>query len=175
MSIKALSSTIEDYLEAILNLEKDKKIVRVKDIAQKMEVKLPTVTSMLNNLVEKGLINHEKYEYVELTKKGKRIAKDVYRRHVIFRDFLTGILNVDTITAEEDACRMEHVVSPVTLEKFVKFMEFIESCPRGGSDWLLRFDEYQKHGRDEDKCLERMKHFEKRYGAEIKKLEDEVK
>ncbi|MEA1970928.1 MAG: metal-dependent transcriptional regulator, partial [Thermodesulfobacteriota bacterium] len=92
MGAKALSSTIEDYLETILNLEKNKKIVRVKDIAHKMEVKLPTVTSMLNNLVERGLINHEKYEYVELTKEGKRLAKDVYRRHVIFRDFLTGIL-----------------------------------------------------------------------------------
>ena len=175
MGTKTLSSTMEDYLETIFNLEKNKKIVRVKDIAQKMDVKLPTVTSMLNNLVERGLINHEKYEYVELTREGKRIAKDVYRRHVIFRDFLTGILNVDAKTAEEDACKMEHVVSPLTLERFVKFMEFVKSCPRGGSDWLLHFDEYQKHGRDEDKCLERMKHFEKQYGAEIKKLEDEVK
>ena len=169
-----LSSTMEDYLETVLNLEKSKKFVRVKDIAQKMDVKLPTVTSMLNNLVERGLINHEKYEYVELTKKGKRIAKDVYRRHVIFRDFLTCILNIDPKTAEEDACKMEHVVSSVTLERFVKFMEFVETCPRGGSDWLLHFNEYQKHGRDEDKCLERMKYFEKRYGAEIKKLEDKV-
>jgi len=175
MNAKALSSTIEDYLETILNLEKDKKIVRVKDIARKMEVKLPTVTSMLNNLIEKGLINHEKYEYVELTKEGKRIAKDVYRRHVIFRDFLTGILNVDATTAEKDACKMEHVVSPVTLERFVKFMEFVESCPRGGSDWLLHFDEYQKHGRDEDKCLKRMKYFEKQYGAEIKELENKIR
>ncbi|MBW2595409.1 MAG: metal-dependent transcriptional regulator [Deltaproteobacteria bacterium] len=133
MSTKALSSTMEDYLETVLNLEKDKKFVRVKDIAQKMDVKLPTVTSMLNNLVERGLINHEKYEYVELTKKGAHIAKDIYRRHVIFRDFLTGILNIDPKTAEEDACKMEHVVSPVTLERFVKFMEFVESCPRGGA------------------------------------------
>jgi len=89
MGTKTLSSTMEDYLETIFNLEKNKKIVRVKDIAQKMDVKLPTVTSMLNNLVERGLINHEKYEYVELTREGKRIAKDVYRRHVIFFDFGT--------------------------------------------------------------------------------------
>ena len=175
MGTKALSSTIEDYLETILNLEKNKKFVRVKDIAQKMEVKLPTVTSMLNNLVERGLINHEKYEYVELTKEGKRIAKNVYRRHVIFRDFLTGILNVDATTAEKDACKMEHVVSPVTLDRFVKFMKFIEACPRGGSDWLQNFDEYIKHGRNEDECLERMKHFEKQYGEEVKKLEDKIK
>jgi len=166
---------MEDYLETILNLERDKKFVRVKDIAQKMEVKLPTVTSMLNNLVGRGLIHHEKYEYVELTNQGKRIAKDIYRRHVIFRDFLTGILNVDIKTAEEDACKMEHAVSPVTLERFVKFMEFVEACPRGGSDWLQRFDNYMQRGRNNAECLERMKHFEKQYGAQIKKMEAEIK
>jgi len=174
MSQVKLSSTMEDYLETILNLEKSKKFVRVKDIALKMDVKLPTVTSMLNNLAGKGLVNHEKYEYVELTKKGKRIAKDVYRRHVIFRDFLMSILNIDAKTAEEDACKMEHVVSPVTLERFVKFMEFVDTCPRGGSDWLLNFDQFRKHGRDDDKCLERMKHFEKRYSVEITKLRDKI-
>ena len=174
MGTQTLSSTIEDYLETVLTLEKDKKFVRVKDIAQKMEVKLPTVTSMLNNLVERGLINHEKYEYVELTKEGKRIAKDVYRRHVIFRDFLTGILNVDAATAEKDACKMEHAVSAVTLERFVKFMEFVESCPRGGSDWLLEFDNYMQRGRDNTECLKKMKGFAGRYKEEIKKLETEM-
>ena len=174
MGAKALSSTMEDYLETILNLEKNKKFVRVKDIAQKMKVKLPTVTSMLNNLVKRGLINHEKYEYVELTKEGKRIAKDVYRRHVIFRDFLTGILNVDAITAEEDACKMEHVVSPVTLDRFIKFMEFVKTCPRGGADWLLHFDNYIRRGRDDAECLKKMKGFAGRYNSEIKKFEDEM-
>ena len=171
MSRKKLSSTMEDYLEAIFNLEKDKKAVRVKDIAQKMDVKLPTVTSMLNALAGRGLVNHEKYEYVELTAKGKRIAKDVFHRHVVLRDFLSDILNVDAKTADEDACKMEHAVSPVTLDRFVKFMEFVEDCPRGGSDWLQRFDEYQQHGRVDDNCLERMKNFAKRYNARIEDLE----
>ncbi|MEA3486516.1 MAG: iron dependent repressor, metal binding and dimerization domain protein, partial [Thermodesulfobacteriota bacterium] len=108
------------------------------------------------------------------TKEGKRLAKDVYRRHVIFRDFLTGILNVDATTAEEDACKMEHAVSPVTLERFVKFMEFVKSCPRGGSDWLLHFDNYMRRGRDDAECLKKMKGFVGRYKSEIKKLEDEM-
>lgn len=129
---KELSSTMEDYLETIFNLAKGKRAVRVKDIAKKMMVKLPTVSSMLNTLVKKGLIIHEKYEYVELTAKGERIAKDVYRGHVILRDFLSKILNIDVKTAEEDACRMEHAVSPVTLERFLKFMESVKTSPKGG-------------------------------------------
>ncbi|MDO9529183.1 MAG: metal-dependent transcriptional regulator [Syntrophales bacterium] len=171
MGKKKLSSTMEDYLEAIFNLEKSKKAVRVKDIAKEMEVKLPTVTSMMGTLAQRGLINHEKYEYVELTTKGKRIAKDVYRRHVILRDFLTDILNIDKETAEEDACKMEHAVSPVTLERVVKFMEFVENCPRSGSDWLQRFNDYQQHGRVDDKCLAQMKNFAEQYSARIKELE----
>lgn len=172
MSQKELSSTMEDYLEAIFNLENVMKAVRVKDIAGKMKVKLPTVTSMLNTLGQRGLINHEKYEYVELTKKGERIAKEIYRRHVVFRDFLKGILNIDSKTAEEDACKMEHAISPVTLERLVKFMEFIETCPRGGSDWPSMFEYYLKHGRrDEARCLEQMKAFEEKFNAEVKRLE----
>ena len=171
MGKKKLSSTMEDYLEAIFNLEKSKKAVRVKDIAKEMKVKLPTVTSMMGTLAQRGLINHEKYEYVELTTKGKHIAKDVYRKHVILRDFLIDILNIDKETAEEDACRMEHAVSPVTLERVVKFMEFAENCPMGGSEWLQRFDDYQQHGRVDDKCLEQMKNFAKQYSARIEELE----
>lgn len=148
MGKKKLSSTMEDYLEAIFNLEKSKKAVRVRDIAKEMLVKLPTVTSMMGTLAQRGLINHEKYEYVELTKKGRRIAKGVYRRHVILRDFLIDILNIDEETAEEDACKMEHAVSPVTLKRVVKFMEFVENCPDGGSEWLQEFDEYQQPGSD---------------------------
>ncbi len=174
MSRKKLSSTVEDYLEIILNLEKNKKFVRVKDIAQEMGVKLPTVTSMLNNLVEQDLINHKKYESVELTKKGKRIARDVYHRHVILRDFLTTILGLDLKTAEEDACKMEHAISPSTLERLIKFMEFIEVCPRCGTDWPLKFNQYMKYGRDEDKCLQHMKAFEGSFSSEVKKLESKI-
>jgi DtxR family Mn-dependent transcriptional regulator len=162
---------MEDYLEAVLNLEKEKKAVRVKDIAEKMSVKLPTVTSMLNNLVKRDLIYHEKYEYVELTAKGRHIAKDVWRRHLIFRDFLTGILNIDEKTADEDACKMEHTVSPVTLERFVKFMEFIQNCPRSGPDWLQHFDGYGQHDRIDSECLRRMKDFARKYNAKIEELE----
>ncbi|MBE0425872.1 MAG: metal-dependent transcriptional regulator [Nitrospirae bacterium] len=154
-----LSSTVEDYLEAIFNLEKDKKAVRVKDIAQKMMVKLPTVTSMLNTLLQKGLIEHEKYEYVELTEKGLKVAREVDRRHGILRNFLTNILKIDARQAEEDACKMEHAISSVTFEKLVQFIEFIEMCPRGGSEWLGYFEQYCGGGYRKEECLKHMSGF----------------
>ena len=64
-----LSSNIEDYLEVIATLGSRNKIVRVKDISQEMGVSMPSVHSALHVLKDEGLINHEKYGYVELTKK----------------------------------------------------------------------------------------------------------
>jgi len=169
----AITPTMEDYLEAIYNLAKEKRAARVRDIAKKLDVKMPTVTNMLKTLSERGLIDYEKYEYLELTAKGSDVGQEIDRRHQIFRRFLTDILKIDYNQADEDACKMEHAVSPATLEAFVDFMEFIDSCPRGGASWLDYFDEYRVHGQPKDKCLERMKQFAKEYNAKIKEMEKE--
>jgi len=167
----AITPTMEDYLEAIYNLAREKRAIRVRDIAKKLDVKMPTVTNMLKTLSERRLIDYEKYEYIELTVKGSDVGQEIDRRHQIFRRFLTDILKIDYNQADEDACKMEHAVSPATLEAFVDFMEFIDSCPRGGASWLDYFDEYRVHGQPKDKCLERMKQFAKEYNAKIKEME----
>ncbi len=146
-----ITPTMEDYLEAIYNLVKEKRVVRVRDIAKKLGVKMPTVTNMLKTLSDKGMIDYEKYEYLELTGKGSDVGSDIDQRHQILRKFLTDILKIDFDQADEDACRMEHAVSPTTLERLVDFMEFIETCPRAGAGWIEYFDEYREHGPPKDK------------------------
>ncbi|MCK9273674.1 MAG: metal-dependent transcriptional regulator [Syntrophales bacterium] len=123
-----LSAVMEDYLKAIFTLETLKRYVRVRDIAEKMKVRLPTVTSMVNNLAERNLVKHEKYEHVELTDQGKHIASEIHKRHLTVRKFLIEILRVDERTAEKDACQMEHAVSPLTLKQLTRFMEILENC-----------------------------------------------
>ena len=171
ISKNPLTPTMEDYLEAIYNLSKEKRAVRVRDIAKRLGVKMPTVTSMLKTLSEKGMIDYEKYEFLELTGKGSDVGSEIDRRHEILRSFLTDILNITSDQADEDACKMEHAVSPTTFEAFVDFMEFIEHCPRGGASWLEYFNEYRVHGQPKDKCLERMKRFAHEYDAKIKDME----
>ena len=170
-----LTPTMEDYLEAIYNLAQQKRVVRVRDIAKKLGVKMPTVTNMLKTLSDKGLIDYEKYEYLELTGKGSDAGSDIDQRHQILKKFLTDILKIDFDLADEDACKMEHAVSPITFGRFVDFMKFIEDCPRGGADWLDYFDEYSKHTerKDKGKCLERMKRFVAEYTNKIKDMETE--
>lgn len=156
---KPLTSVMEDYLEAIFNLGKEKKVVRVKDIAKRLDVKMPTVTSMFKTLNKRGLVHYEKYEYVELTHKGSEVGSEMHRRHKILRRFLTDILNIDLNTADEEACKMEHALSAGTLDSITDFMAFIQACPRTGEDWLERFEEYRRKPWSPDKCVKQSERF----------------
>ena len=142
----ALTSTMEDYLEAISVLDERNKYVRVKDIAKYMKVKMPTVTSALRSLAKRNLVAHERYEYVELTKQGTEIAEGIRRRHGAILRFLTDVLRMDPKTAEKDACQMEHDISADALDRILKLMDCIEAYPRGTPECLNRFDMYVKTG-----------------------------
>jgi DtxR family Mn-dependent transcriptional regulator len=168
---KPLTSTMENYMEAIYNLDNEKRVVRVKDIAKRLGVKMPTVTNMLKTLNERGLVNYERYEYLELTDKGEDVGKEIDRRHHILRDFLTDILGIDFDKADEEACSMEHAVGPGTMDRLVAFMEFIQSCPRTSENWLDRFEEFRAHGRNREKCLKHMKAFADEFEDRMKDTE----
>ncbi|MBC2711826.1 MAG: metal-dependent transcriptional regulator [Desulfosarcina sp.] len=168
---KPLTSVMEDYLEAIYDLDKEKRVVRVKDIAKRMDVKMPTVSSMLKTLNGRGLVYYEKYEYVELTKEGAAVGKEMRRRHEVLFKFLTEILKIEFKTADEEACKMEHTLSSATLDSFTDFMEFIQTCPRAGESWLQYFEEYRTHGRRPEKCQARSETF----SCEFKDQVDSIK
>jgi len=125
-----LSSNMEDYLEAIAILKEKNVIARVRDIGEFLSVKTPSVTSALNTLSKHGLVIHERYGYVELTKEGERLAQRIKKRHDLLVKFLTTILSVDSRIAIEDACKMEHTLSPQTFQKLIKFIEFVEKTQR---------------------------------------------
>ena len=169
---KPLTPTMEDYLKAIFNLDREKRVVRVRDIAKKLGVRMPTVTSMLKTLSKRELVDYEKYEYLELTDNGRAIGREIHRRHCVLRSFLTDILNIDATIADEEACKMEHAISTSTLDRFIAFMEFIQSCPRAGANWLDRFDKYTVEGRDRAKCLNHMKEFADGFKEKIDTMEN---
>ena len=117
-----LTSNMEDYLEAIMILQKDHKVARVRDIAMFLHVKMPSVTGAVKNLAKKGLVNYERYSFVTLTDKGMKIAAEIINRHQIIYHFLNNILGVSPEIAERDACRIEHVISPQTVTKLKTFL-----------------------------------------------------
>ncbi|MBP8613543.1 MAG: metal-dependent transcriptional regulator [Firmicutes bacterium] len=121
-----LSSSIEDYLEAILvlsELDSAEQSVRVTDIADKLQIAKPSVTAALNVLKERGFVTQERYGKVYLTPEGRKHALGVQRRHRVLRKFLVDVLGVGEEVAENDACLMEHAVSPETMQKLIEFLE----------------------------------------------------
>ncbi len=152
MEKNKLSQSLEDYLEAVYLIEKEKKVVRVKDISSLLKVKKPSVVSALKVLEAKGLINHEKYGYVELTPEGRREARRVYRMHRILKKFLVKVLGVEESVAEEDACMIEHYLHQKTFDRLVKFLEFIETCPEDVPFWLRSFHYYAERGIRPPEC-----------------------
>jgi len=153
--VAEVSPSMGNYLENIYTLSLDKKVVRVRDIARKIKVRMPSVNGALKKLAELGLIRHERYEFVELTEAGSELARRILRRHEILESFLTGVLKVSENVAGEDACQIEHILSRETIEKLLAFLEFIQDSPKGASDWLEQFHLFQKeserHSKDKRK------------------------
>jgi DtxR family Mn-dependent transcriptional regulator len=132
----AVSATVEDYLEAILNLEREKRVARVRDIAKALSVHKSTVSAALKSLADKSLINYSPYETTTLTPRGRRIAEEVSHSHGVIRRFLTDVLLVDEGVAEANACRMEHDVDKAVLDRLVLFARFLRRHPRAGRLWI---------------------------------------
>ena len=105
----------EDYLEAVLVLEKEKGMVRSVDVARHMEVSKPSVSHAVTTLKEDGFLTMDDDFFLHLTDLGREVAEQTYEKHRFFTDLLTEA-GVDPALAERDACRMEHVISQESFE-----------------------------------------------------------
>lgn len=142
-----LTSNMEDYLEAIYVLDGEDSPVRVKAISDKLGVKKSSVNNAVKVLSGKGLVRHEKYGTVMLTAPGEKLSRKIKRRHDMLVRFLSEILGVDEVSAAEDACKVEHVISPDTSEKLTKFLEFVDTFSSGQRPvWLENFRYFVSNG-----------------------------
>ena len=149
---ETLTASLEDYLEAIFQIIADKQAVRPKDIAGRLKVSNASVTGALRALADKALIHYIPHDVITLTADGKIAAQDVVRRHEVFRDFFVKVLAVAEPAADQAACLMEHSIPKVILERFIRFAEFAEVCPRGGSKWIAGFGHHCDQGDTSENC-----------------------
>ena len=116
-----IHKSAEDYLEMILRLDEEKGYVRSVDIATGLSVSKPSVSVAMKHLRENGYINMDKDNYISLTDRGLEIARRIYDRHKALTEILIHI-GVDPETAQEDACKVEHDISPQTYEAIVRLL-----------------------------------------------------
>jgi DtxR family transcriptional regulator, Mn-dependent transcriptional regulator len=121
----------EDYLESVYVLGREKRVVRVKDVAQRLGVSQPSVVAALGQLNRRGMVAHEPYGGIELTVSGRRVAEAVYRKHQVLQSFLSDVLGVSDAVAARDACRLEHALSPETEVRLARFVAAAARVSRG--------------------------------------------
>ena len=110
------NESAEDYLEAILVLSGKKPVVRGVDIAEELGYKKSSVSVAMKHLRENGHITVTPEGYIYLTDSGQEIAEMIYERHQLLSTWLI-YLGVDEETALNDACRLEHDLSPLSFKK----------------------------------------------------------
>ena len=123
------SATLEEYLEAIYKLA-ERGPVRPTPVAQMLDVSGPTVTATLKRLVDADLIRRKGSEIL-LTDEGNREAISIIRKHRIAERFLVDVLEIPWDEAHEDACLLEHALSPRVLTALEGYLNNPEVCPHG--------------------------------------------
>ena len=118
--MKKSHESAEDYLETILILREKNGNVRSIDIVNKMNYSKPSISIAMKKLKSEYLVEMDLNGYITLTPRGEEIAKRIYSRHKLLEKCLIAI-GVDPDTAEEEACRIEHVIDDDTYHKINEF------------------------------------------------------
>src|SRR5690554_6025851 len=125
------SQTEENYLKALFYLSRHKDEVNVRELSERLEIKMPTVTSMMKKLAAKDLVHYESYKPVRLTNAGKKTASQIIRKHRLAETFLVNIMGFGWEEVDEIAEQLEHVKSPKFFEKMDEILGYPALDPHG--------------------------------------------
>lgn len=149
---KKLTASFENYLCAIYEIEKKNKAARVKDIANFLSIGAPSVSEAMRALEKKECINYEPYGLITLTKKGQKIVIEKLKRNEIIANFLKNVLLVDEKLITDNAQKIEYGMDEAVLEKFVRFLTFMQTCSCKEPKWIKSFKHFAQHGELQEKC-----------------------
>lgn len=124
-----ISPKMQDYLEAVTALSSARGGARVADIARRLGVRMPTVNSALRVLRGAGMITQARYGAVYPTPRGLKEGKGIERSHLGLRSFLRLVTGAGERSADAEACRLEHAVSPRTMSAIEAMTAFYSSAP----------------------------------------------
>jgi DtxR family transcriptional regulator, Mn-dependent transcriptional regulator len=121
----------ENYLKALFTLSNNKGEVNVNDLSKRLEIKMPTVTSMMKKLAEKKLVHYESYKPLRLTEKGKKEAAIILRKHRLTEMFLVQKMGFGWEEVHPIAEQVEHIQSPLFFDKMDELLGFPKLDPHG--------------------------------------------
>lgn len=131
-----LTPSMEDYVEMIYRMSREKGFARVNDLAQALNVKPPSVTSMVQRLHERNLIRYEKYGVILLTNAGLKVGGFLLKRHRMLEKFMQALGVTENVL--ENVERIEHNLTSEATQRLFALVEYIEKNP----EWFKPFQEY---------------------------------
>ncbi len=147
-----LTGSLEHYLKALSARTRTSEVVRVRDLAQDLRVKAPSVTAALKRLAQFGLVTYVQREYVRLTPAGEDRARRIEARHTVLQWFFEEVLALPASDAGVNACAMEHSLTPAAMDRLVSLFEFVRACPAGREAFLERFHRCPVFAKDAPPC-----------------------
>lgn len=135
MENSKLSASLEDYLELICILLETSESVKAVELARKLNVSRASVSEALAKLSQKKLIIYESHKGISITPEGLKKAKQVIEKHEVFTAFFEDTLGLDKSEAEENACKIEHVISENLFNRIRAFQKFCNE----NSDYIEKF------------------------------------
>ena len=126
------TSTVENYLKAMLQLEEDPAgAINVGAIAEALEVTPGTVTAMMRHLSEERLIDYVPRRHIKLLPRGKKLARQIVRRHRLIETFLVKVMQIDWSEVHDEAEVLEHVISDKLLTRMDEMLGHPSHDPHG--------------------------------------------
>jgi DtxR family Mn-dependent transcriptional regulator len=141
--VGVLSESLQDYLEAVYWLVQRDRVARMKEIAAMLGVGKSSATGAVQALAEKGLVNYDPYRFITLTEKGQAAGRYLVRRHRVLKRFLMEVLAVPEAEAERVGCKMEHAIKGDVLDRFVRFLKFLERRSAVSGSWAAAFRRFR--------------------------------
>ena len=126
-----VSLTEENYLKALYRLAQENKEIAVKDIAKSLDIKMPTVNSMVKKLAEKKFIKYEKYKAIQLTEKGRKQALYILRKHRLTELFLSEVMGLGWEEVHDIAEQIEHIQSDRFFDRIDEMLGHPQFDPHG--------------------------------------------
>lgn len=130
-ALPELSGPVEDYLKAIYELELREGTAGTNEIAAALRIAAPSVSGMIRRLSTQGLVTHEPYKGVQLTREGRRAALRTIRRHRVIEAYLTQALGYAWDRVHDEAERLEHAASDELIDRMAAAIGEPETDPHG--------------------------------------------
>ena len=130
----------QNYVETIYELVRTNGKARTTDLADRLNVSLPSVSEAVTRLVKLQIAVRKSWHRIDLTRRGRAIAVDLEKRHKTLRSFMVNVLAMDQTLADNNACRVEHCIDPAFVNRLTQFADFVEDKmpQRLKQEWVHR-------------------------------------